>query len=153
MKPVETRISALLVLAICTVVGVTYWLAMKNQPQTTWLLLRGALLVATAAFCLSIGLAALHRQFVVNRRNLIDGACQWVLAGGSGTMAPADPDIKSMVTPLRQKIEELSAKADSLQIAKKNLEIQLRLADAQRRQSETMIHGISDAVLVTDAFD
>src|ERR1035437_7092671 len=29
----------------------------------------------------------------------------------------------------------------------------LRLADAQRRQAQIMIHGISDAVIITDAFD
>ena len=46
-----------------------------------------------------------------------------------------------------------SRKPDMLALQKKNLEIQLRLADAQRRQAEAMIHGISDAVIVTDSFD
>ena len=54
---------------------------------------------------------------------------------------------------MRLRVDELAARAEALQVQKKNLEIQLRLADAQRRQSQIMIHGISDAVIITDAFD
>ena len=80
--------------------------------------------------------------------------CGFLEAGDGTVNAPkGDPVMKPFITPLREKISELSTKAETLQVQKKNLEIQLRLADAQRRQSQIMIHGISDAVLITDAFD
>jgi len=48
---------------------------------------------------------------------------------------------------------ELDQCIDELQNQRKHLEIKLRLVDAERRQAEALIHGISDAVLVTNAWD
>ena len=103
---------------------------------------------------MSLGLGAIRRDVRLSRRQTLEQARQWVLSPNAAALpAPRDPDIQPFITPLRERIDEITAKVARLAGAKKNLEIQLRLADSQRRQSETMIHGISDAVIVTDAFD
>jgi two-component system phosphate regulon sensor histidine kinase PhoR len=161
MKTAETRITYLLIAAIGLVVGVAYWQEGNGGTRldefSQWNLLRGGLLVTGACVCIAIGIGAIRQDLRAARRRALDHARQWILApgiGGNGALPiPRDPELQPFITPLRERIEQLSAKAEALQVQKKNLEIQLRLADSQRRQSETMIHGISDAVIVTDAFD
>ena len=152
MKSSETRITALLVLAISSVVAATYWLTLNPRATVTpWDWARGGAIVAGTAVCLSIGVGAILRDIRTQRQRVLDHAKQWVLSASSAALpAPRDADIQPFINPLREKLDELRSRADSLAIQKKNLEIQLRLADAQRRQAETMIHGISDAVIVTD---
>ncbi len=88
------------------------------------------------------------------RQHSLKQAREWIFAAGDDALpTPADPDMQPFLHQMRERLDELSTRANSLQVQKKNLEIQLRLADAQRRQTETMINGISDAVIVTDAFD
>lgn len=156
MRAAETRITVLLVVTISSVVAAAYWLTI--HPGTVlsnqWVLLRGVLVVGGTALCLAMGVAAIMRDMRIYRRRVMDHARQWILsANASAIPAPKDDDIQPFITPLREKLDELRGRADALSLQRKNLEIQLRLADAQRRQAETMIHGISDAVIVTDAYD
>jgi two-component system, OmpR family, phosphate regulon sensor histidine kinase PhoR len=78
-----------------------------------------------------------------------------MLLGGTDADAAAlgDASATSLVNTLRPEIERLRQQVTDAQLRHKNLEIKLRLADAERRRSYTMIHGISDAVLVTNEFD
>ncbi len=154
MRAAEIRISMLLLSAIGIVLGATYWLVMKHEVMTSWTVGRGAILVGGTSGCILLGIVAMLHDVRNHRRRVLDQARQWILAAGTGTMAiPKDAEIKPFIMPLRERITELATKAETLQVQKKNLEIQLRLADAQRRQSQIMIHGISDAVLITDEFD
>jgi two-component system, OmpR family, phosphate regulon sensor histidine kinase PhoR len=156
MRTAETRITVLLVLAITSVVGVTYWFAMGQSGPTTasWNLARTILAAGGAGLCLVMGVGAIMHNMRTARRRALENARQWVLSSDAATVSvPRDEDIQPFIRPLRDKFDELRTRADSLALQKKNLEIQLRLADAQRRQAETMIHGISDAVIVSDAFD
>ncbi len=155
MRSAETRITVLLVLTISAVVGTTSWIAfIQYNPIDSWNLTRGVAIVGGTALCLALGVAAILRDLRNQRRRVLDHARQWILSGTGATLAaPRDADIQPFISPLREKLDELRGRADSLSMQKKNLEIQLRLADAQRRQAETMIHGISDAVIVTDSFD
>lgn len=155
MRSAETRITTLLVLAVSAVIGATYWMTLQhNVPMKPVDWARGGAIVAGTAVCLAIGVAAILRDLRTQRRRVLDHAKQWVLSASTAALpAPRDPDIQPFINPLREKLDELRARAESLAMQKKNLEIQLRLADAQRRQAETMIHGISDAVIVTDNFD
>ncbi len=140
--------------AIGASIGATYWLVMRHEIATPWMLERGAILIGGAGVCVALGIIALLHEVRSYRRRVLDQARQWLLsAAGAAIAAPRDPEIKPFITPLRERITELAAQAETLQVQKKNLEIQLRLADAQRRQSQIMVHGISDAVLITDAFD
>lgn len=154
MKTAETRITVLLIAAICAVVGATYWLVTRHEPPSQWLIARGILMVLGTGLCLGLGVAAMRRDMRMNRQRTLDHARQWILSTNAAALPPPrDPDLQPFLHQLRERIDELTTRAESLQMQKKNLEIQLRLADTQRRQSETMIHGISDAVIVTDAFD
>ncbi len=156
MKAAETRITVLLVVTISAVVGTAYWLTVhaNGAPANQWVLVRGVVIVGGTALCLAMGVAAIMRDMRTYRRRIMDHARQWILSANAAAMpAPRDPDIQPFINPLRDKLDELRGRSESLSLQKKNLEIQLRLADAQRRQAETMIHGISDAVIVTDAYD
>jgi two-component system, OmpR family, phosphate regulon sensor histidine kinase PhoR len=156
MRAVELRITILLVLAISSIVGSSYWLMIRrgNALPDQWELVRGILIVGGAALCLALGVMTILKNTRTYRRHVLDHARQWVLSPDAAAMpAPRDAEIQPLIHPLREKLDELRGRADSLTLQKKNLEIQLRLADAQRRQAETMIHGISDAVIVTDAYD
>ncbi len=154
MRAAEARISIVLFSAIGIVVAATYWLVMKHEGSTPWTLGRGAILVAGAGGCIALGLWGLMRDVRSYRRRVLDQSRQWILSAGATSIAmPKDPEVQPFILPLRERIAELSGKAETLQVQKKNLEIQLRLADAERQQSQIMIHGISDAVLITDAFD
>ena len=156
MRAAETRIMILLLTAVCVAVGASYALVLEQGPHTSWTLSRGGLLVGGAAACAILSLVALHGDSRRHRRRIMESACDWVLAGragGAGGQVLKDPDVQPFIAPLRQRLEELSNRAESLALQKKNLEIQLRLADAQRRQSQIMIHGIYDAVIISDAFD
>ena len=156
MRAAETRITLLLITTIGAVVGVAYWFMMHQAgaPLSQWNLLRGVLVVGGTVLCLAMGVAAILHDSRVQRRRVLDHARQWILSAHAAALpAPRDADIQPFINPLREKLDELRSRTESLTLQKKNLEIQLRLADAQRRQVETMIHGISDAVIVTDAFD
>src|SRR5690349_8057083 len=134
MRPAETRITILLLTAITLVVGATYFLVLQHEAHTVWNLSRGAAITGGAALAVLLGIMAMLADMRKHRRRSLEGARQWALSIGGTTPAPKDPDIQPFVTPLRERIEELSSRADSLNVQKKNLEIQLRLADAQRRQ-------------------
>ena len=156
MRAVEIRITILLVLAISSVVAASYWLMIQHGAALPgpWELSRGILIVGGTALCLALGVMTLLKNTRTYRRNVMDHARQWALSPDAAAMpAPRDTEIQPLILPLREKLDELRGRADSLTLQKKNLEIQLRLADAQRRQAQTMIHGISDAVIVTDAYD
>ena len=60
-------------------------------------------------------------------------------------------------TPIADAINDLFEQADRIvsdaQIKVKELEIQLKVATAERQHAEAIIYSISDAVLVTDIFD
>jgi two-component system, OmpR family, phosphate regulon sensor histidine kinase PhoR len=156
MRAAETRITIVLVTATIITVGATYCLLFFGNGgllPSKWTIARGVFLVAGAGLCAILGILALRQDMQRHRLRLFQSAREWILAPGEPARAPDDSDIHPFIAPLREKIEALSTRADSLQVQKKNLEIQLRLADAQRRQSQIMIHGISDAVIITDAFD
>jgi two-component system, OmpR family, phosphate regulon sensor histidine kinase PhoR len=156
MRTAETRITLLLVVTIGSIIGVNYWLLIHQVGPvlSQGNLLRGVVIVGGSVLCLAMGIAAIIRDLRNQRRRILDHARQWILSANAAALpAPRDSDIQPFINPLRDKLDELRGRLESLALQKKNLEIQLRLADAQRRQAETMIHGISDAVIVTDAFD
>jgi two-component system, OmpR family, phosphate regulon sensor histidine kinase PhoR len=156
MKTAETRMTVLLVLAITSVVGAACWFATRQFGVIVdpWMLPRTIFAAGGTGLCLAMGVNAITRNLRLSRRRVLEHARQWILAQDAAAMpAPRDEDIQPFIRPLRDKLEELRGRADSLSLQKNNLEIQLRLADAQRRQAETMIHGISDAIVVTDAYD
>jgi transcriptional regulator with PAS, ATPase and Fis domain len=62
-------------------------------------------------------------------------------------------DLTSLVAGLNVHIARLHTQAARLRLQKKELDIQSRIAEAQRRCVETVVEKVTDAVMVTDAFD
>jgi two-component system, OmpR family, phosphate regulon sensor histidine kinase PhoR len=158
MRATETRITILLVTLVSAVVAAVYWLTVRQNMAVgaidQWLLVRGIGVVGGTGLCIAIAITAIVGDMRRTQRRVLEQARQWALSTTAESLpAPRDADIQPFIHPLREKLNELRTRAESLAVQKKNLEIQLRLADSQRRQAEAMIHGISDAVIVTDAFD
>jgi len=143
----------LIIAAIVITVGATYtlWLMEHSHYVNVWSIGRGLILVVGASTCVALGLLHLRRDMRLHMLHLCRMSRDWVLAS-DGSAPPMSAEARQLVVPLKEKIDELSTKADALQVQKKSLKIQLRLADAQRRQSQIMIHGISDAVIVIDEY-
>ena len=154
MKAVELRVFTTVALAIGALTTAVSWLLYHLQPQNPWGFWQSSLIVAGALISLVLGYYALEQQQVLRRRQLLTQFQSCVLAESTETLpVPQDPFAAPLVAEVRQHIHELRTRTTDLQVQKKTLEIQLRLADAEQRQTQTMINGISDAVLVTNDFD
>jgi two-component system phosphate regulon sensor histidine kinase PhoR len=152
VRPSTARICITLACALCALVAATYWLTLQHPPQTSWLLLRGGLIITGAVTLLALGFHALQRDWARDRAELLAFVRQGVL--GEEAEAPgAPPDARAAVAPLREHIATLRRRVQEITLQRKELEIQLRLAEAEQRQTQTLINGISDAVLVTNEFD
>lgn len=62
-------------------------------------------------------------------------------------------ELADLVACINQYLTGIKSRLQEHRIQKKELEIQARVAEAERRQTEAMIFSISEAVLVTDRFD
>ena len=62
-------------------------------------------------------------------------------------------ELSDLVACINQYLTGIKSRLQEHRIQKKELEIQARVAEAERRQTEAMIFSISEAVLVTDKFD
>jgi len=61
-------------------------------------------------------------------------------------------DLKSVMAALCDYVDQVRTRFDALCLQRKELDIQMRLADAERQHSEAVIFSISDAVLVINPF-
>ena len=122
----------------------------------------GAALLGMAAAVGGVALQLLRRDCRRLAGQLARAADE-VAAGGHGgdagveSSATASPASADALRPIGRAANSLVAAA-ARQTAEsalraKELEIRLKVADAERRHAESIISGISDAVLVTDAFD
>jgi two-component system phosphate regulon sensor histidine kinase PhoR len=76
----------------------------------------------------------------------LTGAIRPIEAGPSGV--PSE-----LLEPLNEVLRAARARVDAAESDKKHLEIQSRIASAEKHQIEAIIFSISDAVLVTNRFD
>lgn len=154
MRAVELRVCATVVLAIGSLVAASSWQLYQLNPQVPVSLWKSGLLIGGAVACVGLGFYAMRREWLLDRRQLMAQVQACVLADSTERFPPPqDPVARPLVIELRRHIDELRARIAELQVQKKTLEIQLRLADAEQRQTQTMINGISDAVMVTNEFD
>lgn len=65
---------------------------------------------------------------------------------------PVPDDLKPVMTALSGYIGRVRDRMDRLRLQQKELDIQMRVAEAERRHTEAIIYSISDAVLVVDPF-
>ncbi|UCD27951.1 MAG: PAS domain-containing protein [Planctomycetota bacterium] len=61
-------------------------------------------------------------------------------------------DLKPVMKALSDYVDHVRTRLDRLRLQKKELDIQMRFSDAERRNIEAIVHGISDVVLVIDSF-
>lgn len=151
MRSAEVRIAGVMIGAIAALLGATYWHAahaLARPLAVGWGY--GALIVLGGAACAALAYVGLRREWGGRNRRLVEQV-QSILH--TSAAAPAEGEYQALIAPLRGHMEQLRGKVEQLQLQKKNLEIQLGLAEAQRRQIHAMIHGISDAVLISDKFD
>ncbi len=61
--------------------------------------------------------------------------------------------VRPLVDAVDRCLGTFRQRVDSLQAQRRELEIQARIADAERQHVEAILHSIADAVIVTDAFN
>jgi two-component system phosphate regulon sensor histidine kinase PhoR len=154
VRPVERRAIILLVLTLLASVGGSYWLLLHGHRPTVWEWAQSAAVLLLSVTAAVLVIYSLRRTWQSQHHALLDHGFSCVLADSQDVLTlPDDPIMQGAIGKVRQQLHELRSRVRQAQVSSKNLEIQLRLADAERRQSQTMINGISDAVLVTNSFD
>lgn len=61
-------------------------------------------------------------------------------------------EMQAVMDALGDYVNHVNARLEQLRVQKKEVDIQMRVADAERRHTEAVIFSISDAVLVVDSF-
>ncbi|HSV15713.1 MAG TPA: ATP-binding protein, partial [Tepidisphaeraceae bacterium] len=74
-------------------------------------------------------------------------------SGGASRVDRLHPDLASLAGAVNEVIDAAEQTVARARLAVKELEIQLKVATAERQHAEAIIYSISDAVLVTDPFD
>ncbi len=106
--------------------------------------------IALAAAAMALGwysnrwrLVAIHRRL---EELITTGKTEPVALGGAGEMT-------SLVAMLNVYVGQLQNRSARLGLQKKELDIQTRIAEAEKRCVETVVEQIEEPVVVTDAFD
>ncbi len=68
-------------------------------------------------------------------------------------MVDEKDELAEMVGQFNRYLTTIKSRFDQKRIERKELEIQARVAEAERKQTEAIIYSISEAVLVTDKYD
>jgi two-component system phosphate regulon sensor histidine kinase PhoR len=106
----------------------------------------GTVLLLTAA-ATGLGAAALLRR----RSQGVAKQLRDMVA--AGRLAPLAGEAESVRSAVNELVDYAARSVDDATLRAKELEIQLKIATAERQHAEAIIYSISDAVLVTDTFD
>ncbi len=154
MRPAEIRVLAVCLVAVCLSVAAASGTLRHSEALDPAALAGAGVLLGVAALAVVLGFIALRRDWLAYvKRMLAEVQSSVAAAPDTPSAMQRDRIVGPVVTDVRDSVARMRAEMQELQVQRKNLEIQLRLADAQRRQSETMINGISDALFVTNSFD
>ncbi|MBI1367436.1 MAG: PAS domain-containing protein [Planctomycetes bacterium] len=153
------NLSRTLSLIVATTAAIVLAVVLLGAPEggwawteTGWWIVPGVILIAAGAIALVhyVCSSALIDRPLQSLRKRID------MLDGETAAAPAAP-IDGWLAPLSQAIDRTlcqhRARVDQLRTDRRELEIQVRVADAERKHAEAILHSISDAVIVTDAFN
>ena len=113
-------------------------------------------LLSTILFFLSgvagvCGLAFLHNACRRLSRELATAAARGVTS--PGRLNAPHPDLIPLTSAFNSTFEQVERAIARAELRVKELEIQLKVATAERQHAEAIIYSISDGVLVTDPFD
>lgn len=151
MTAAQLRIFSLAPFAVWILVAAAYLHAAGVPLHAPWQSPAGLLVGLVAAVCVVCALYLITHRTTRDARATLDRLADAVLEPDANP--PADAHAAAVVQRIRDHVSELRTQVEQLHVQRKSLEIQLRLADAERRQSEALISGIADAVLVTNGFD
>mgnify|MGYP006272773173 CR=1 FL=1 len=108
----------------------------------------GLAAAGAAAFWLGVG-AWIDRDIDQLRRRVEEFA----RAAGDGPMGQGRWWLRGITRPLNRSLMNMREQTDQLAAERRELEVRVRVSEAQRQHAEAILHSISDAVLVTDAFN
>ncbi len=114
--------------------------------ETRWL---GGVLFLLAAIAGLLTIQWFRRDIRRMRATLDDMARTGILK----PLSAGSNDLGHLCGALNGLIESADARVQGAEIKCKSLEIELKVATAERQHAEAIIYSISDAVLVTDPFD
>jgi two-component system phosphate regulon sensor histidine kinase PhoR len=96
-----------------------------------------------------LGVASLRRA----GRRLAKRVEALTMSGRSGLVESPHPDLAKLAYAINGLTEQARQTVERAMLQVKELEIQLKVAAAERDHAQAIIYSISDAVLVTDPFD
>jgi len=136
----------LTVVALLTVAGPA-WTA--SYPRSMGLILGGVVLGGIPGAALW-GLASRHESDLARLRRFLEqfdpDASQLTLPRGRFELAPINEALANALSGLRRQLQQ--AKSE-----RRELDVSLRVCEAERRHLTAVLNAISDAVIVTDAFN
>jgi two-component system, OmpR family, phosphate regulon sensor histidine kinase PhoR len=111
-------------------------------------------LVGAACF-LASALAAMAGLFFLRRscRRLAARVEKLTMSARSGLVETPHPDLSRLTFAINGLTDQARAAVEQAFLQVKELEIQLKVSNAERQHAQAIIYSISDAVLVTDPFD
>jgi two-component system, OmpR family, phosphate regulon sensor histidine kinase PhoR len=86
-------------------------------------------------------------------RFLIGAIHRMTSDGRLDTLRTTNPEIRPLIVAVNEMVEAADHTVSEAVLRMKELEIELKVATAQRQHAEAILYSISDAVLVTDTFD
>ena len=105
--------------------------------------------VLLAALCALLGMFALR----AGCRNLARQVTALQVGARGALLECPHGDLARLTAALNDLVDDARGSVERAMLQVKELEIQLKVATAERQHAEAIIYSISDAVLVTDPFD
>jgi two-component system phosphate regulon sensor histidine kinase PhoR len=135
---------------------VTIGLTLAGAFCTICALTQGFGLPILGAVLLLLGATAGVMGILGNRRDLRALSAQLnnrILTGQPKRVLAPTRDTASLADAINDTLDQIDRAVSDAAIRVKELDIQLKVATAERQHAEAIIYSISDAVLVTDPFD
>lgn len=121
-----------------------------RSGHDAWLLVS-----AGTVLCMLAGVAGLMAVFLQrkNCKRIAQQIGDQITAGELSRFALSNVEMRPLVRGINDLMDFTQHKIDEFKLKMKELEIQLKVATAERQHAQAIIKSISDAVLVTDRFD
>lgn len=154
LRAQEVRLAVTHVGAVGIIVTATCWAALAKEPAvTSWSIARGLGVIIGSIVAASLTFWVIQREWRNFHQGSLQHARKCLLSEIEPEAPVVDPDTQPLVAEIRSQVTDLRSKLEAAQLKNKMLEIQLRLSDAERRQTQSILNGITDAVIVTNTFD
>jgi two-component system phosphate regulon sensor histidine kinase PhoR len=110
--------------------------------------------LGSALFVVGAGAGLMAISAVRRECKFLIGAIQRMTGDGRlNALQTNNTEIRPLITAVNEMVESADRCMSDAVMKMKELEIQLKVATAERQHAEAIIYSISDAVLVTDTFD